>query len=46
MKYIVSNNQNNLSIKNKAFPYQVEAFNALKYLEYAAIFHEIGRAHV
>ncbi|KGI89464.1 DEAD/DEAH box helicase [Megasphaera elsdenii] len=42
MKYIVSNNQNNLSIKNKAFPYQVEAFNALKDLEYAAIFHEQG----
>ena len=32
----------NYSAKKDAFPYQVEAFNAIKDLEYAAIFHEQG----
>ena len=31
-----------LSKKHEAFPYQFEAFNAIKDLEYAAVFHEQG----
>lgn len=42
MSCIISNSQTNLSVKNKAFPYQAQAFNAIKDLEYAAIFHEQG----
>lgn len=32
----------NYSAKNKAFPYQMEAFNTVKDMEYCAIFHEQG----
>lgn len=42
MSCIISNSQTNLSVKNKAFPYQAQAINAIKDLEYAAIFHEQG----
>ena len=36
----ISNIQYNAKLN--AFPYQAEAFNALKDLEYSAIFHEQG----
>lgn len=42
MSRIVSNYSVNYSAKNQAFPYQNEAFNAIKDLEYSAIFHEQG----
>ena len=35
-------NEPSLSVKHDAFSYQVEAFNAIRDLEYAAIFHEQG----
>lgn len=42
MKKMHLTNEPNLEKKYKAFPYQEEAFNAVKDLEYAAIFHEQG----
>jgi SNF2 family DNA or RNA helicase len=42
MKRIYSDSQTNLSTKCAAFPYQAQAFNTIKDLEYAAIFHEQG----
>ena len=35
-------NQPTLTLKHEAFTYQLEAFNAIRDLEYAAIFHEQG----
>lgn len=32
----------NYSAKNQAFPYQMEAFNTIKDMDYSAIFHEQG----
>lgn len=42
MKRIHLNKEPNLKAKFDAFPYQREAFDAIKDLEYAAIFHEQG----
>ncbi len=42
MRKIVDLPGQNLSAKLNAFPYQFEAFNAIKDLPYAAIFHEQG----
>lgn len=42
MTKIISKFQTNLSLKKKAFSYQTQAFNAIKDLDYAAIFHEQG----
>lgn len=42
MKRVHLNKEPNLSAKYNAFPYQREAFEAVKDLEYAAIFHEQG----
>lgn len=37
MSCIISNSQTNLSVKNKAFPYQAQAINAIKDLEYVVL---------
>lgn len=42
MKNIVDNAHVKLEAKFKAFPYQAEAFNAVKDMTYSAIFHEQG----
>ena len=42
MSNIVNNVKLNFNQKHNAFPYQVEAFNFVKDLDYAAIFHEQG----
>lgn len=42
MKKIILSKELNLTAKFDAFPYQKEAFEAVKDLEYAAIFHEQG----
>lgn len=42
MKRIHLQREPNLIAKMKAFPYQTEAFEAIKDLEYAAVFHEQG----
>ena len=42
MSRIVSTFNTNYSAKNSAFPYQKEAFMAIKDLDYSAIFHEQG----
>lgn len=42
MKRIHLQREPNLIAKMKAFPYQAEAFEAIKDLEYAAVFHEQG----
>lgn len=42
MKKIHLSKEPNLRAKYEAFPYQKEAFEAIKDLEYAAIFHEQG----
>lgn len=42
MSKIVSSYNVNYSAKNSAFPYQKEAFMAIKDLDYSAIFHEQG----
>ena len=42
MKKIHLLKEPNLMAKYNAFPYQQEAFDAVKDLEYAAIFHEQG----
>lgn len=42
MKRIHLKNEPNLLAKYKAFPYQKEAFEAIKDNEYAAVFHEQG----
>ncbi|MBC8146916.1 MAG: DEAD/DEAH box helicase [Bacteroidetes bacterium] len=42
MRKIIDLPGQNLSAKLNAFPYQFEAFNAIKDLPYAAIFHEQG----
>lgn len=42
MSNIKKNSSENLTAKFNAFPYQAEAFLALKDLEYSAIFHEQG----
>ena len=42
MSRIISGYNVNYSAKNTAFPYQKEAFMAIKDLEYSAIFHEQG----
>lgn len=42
MTRVIHKNNLNLEAKFSAFPYQVQAFDALKDLDYAAIFHEQG----
>lgn len=42
MGRLVYNTSTNYTAKLNPFPYQMEAFNALKDLDYAAIFHEQG----
>lgn len=42
MKRIHLIHEPNLLAKHSAFPYQQEAFEAIKDLEYAAVFHEQG----
>ena len=42
MKKIQLKKEPNLQAKLTAFPYQQDAFDAVKDLEYAAIFHEQG----
>ena len=42
MSRIVSNARFRLDPKQNAFKYQAEAFQAIKDLEYSAIFHEQG----
>ncbi len=42
MGKIVLRNEPRLDAKHRAFPYQIEAFLALRELEYGAIFHEQG----
>ena len=42
MSRIISSYNINYSAKNSAFPYQKEAFVAIKDLDYSAIFHEQG----
>lgn len=42
MSQIIYNSAVNLSAKRDAFPYQVQAFEAIKDLPYSAIFHEQG----
>ena len=42
MSRIISRVQTNYEAKNKAFPYQNEAFLTLRDLDYSAIFHEQG----
>lgn len=42
MKKMHLKKEPNLELKLKAFPYQEDAFNAIKNLTYAAIFHEQG----
>ncbi len=42
MSKIISRQKVNLSAKKESFPYQVDAFLALKDLPYSAIFHEQG----
>lgn len=42
MKRLVQNSHYDYSVKHEAFPYQHEAFEEIKDLEYAAIFHEQG----
>ena len=42
MKKIHLNNEPKTTVKFEAFPYQKEAFDSIKDLEYAAVFHEQG----
>lgn len=42
MKMLKLKKEPNLLAKHQAFPYQTEAFSAIKDLEYSAIFHEQG----
>ena len=42
MSQIIYNSAVNLSAKRDAFPYQIQAFDAIKDLPYSAIFHEQG----
>ncbi len=42
MQQLTLNQEPDLTLTHEAFAYQVEAFNAVKELEYAAIFHEQG----
>lgn len=42
MRKIILNNEPDLVARQKAFPYQNEAYEAIKDLQFAAIFHEQG----
>ena len=42
MQKLILKREPNLTLKHEAFAYQLEAVNAVKDLEYAAIFHEQG----
>ncbi len=42
MSKLIRNDNVSLEAKFKAFPYQLEAFTAIKDLDYSAIFHEQG----